>query len=165
MFILTISNTLFSQKKESPPVVQNKIPYKIVYAEGARYTYTLNTKKISILKPNTPYLKVLTFESEKKATMETVYNTEEVRLIDNNLLKTVINQKVKEIAYNVIINGNNLTLIDQKSNYKIHFIAEGTYDDLILKNNKTKELFFNNNPIVKERIKTLPPSSAPKKNN
>lgn len=161
LFLLLISSTSFAQKKEYPPVIQDKVPFKIMYSDIAQYTYTLYTRKINILKPNTAYLKILTFEGEKKAIMETVYNTEEVQLIDHNLPKITIKQKREEIAYLVLINNNKITLINPKTKQKIYLIACGSYDDLVLENTKTHEIFDNQNPITKEKMKHQPPFYKP----
>lgn len=92
-----------------------EISYNIFYADKASYTYTLDTKKIDILKPNTIFLKKLTFESKKKAKLELISNIDEVKLIDNDISKTTIqHQDKKEITYSVVINNNKLTLIDPK---------------------------------------------------
>ena len=161
LFLLLISSTSFAQKKEYPPIIQDKVPFKIMYSDIAQYTYTLDTRKINILKPNTAYLKILTFEGEKKAIMETVYNTEEVQLIDHNLSQTTIKQKREEITYSVLINNDKITLINPKTKQKIYLIASGSYDDLVLENTKTPEIFDNQNPMTKERMKHQPPLYKP----
>lgn len=150
LFLLIMCNTLFSQKKEYPPIIQDKVPYKIMYSDFAKYTYNLDTKNISVIKPNTAYLKILTFESEKKAVMELFYNIEEVQLIDNKISKTAIKKKTEEISYSVIITDNKITLINPKTKQKLHFIAIGIYDDLVLKNINTNEIYDNQNPLIEK---------------
>lgn len=155
MFLLIITSNCLWAQKNPPPVIQDKTPYKVVYNDNARYTYTLDTKKISILKPKTAYLKILTFESEKKAILEMVYNTDEVQLTDNDISKTTIKQKVEAIPFVVHINDDRVILTNTQLKQKIQFKIDGFYDDLSLQNIKTKELFFNSNPLVKKRMNSI----------
>jgi ribosomal protein L23 len=154
LFLITTCHHVLAQKNP-PPVIQDKIPYKVIYNDYAQYTYTLDPKNISILKPKTAYLKVLTFESEKSAILEIVYNVDEVKLVDNDISKTTIKQKVEEIHFVAHINDDRITLTNTQLKQKIQFKINGFYDDLSLQNIKTKELFFNSNPLVKKRINNI----------
>ncbi|WP_347220130.1 hypothetical protein [Chryseobacterium sp.] len=150
-FLFIVTCSYLSAQKNPPPIIQDKVPYKVVYNDNARYTYILDTKKISILKPKTAYLKILTFENEKNAILEVVYNADEVKLVDHDIIKTTIKQKVEAIPFVVHINDDRVILTNTQLKQKIQFKIDGFYDNLSLENIKTKELFFNNNPLVEKR--------------
>ena len=164
LFLFVIYNPLFSQRDTHRPVIQKlEKSYNVVYSDDAKYRYVLNTKEISTLKPNTEYLKVLTFESEKKAILEIISNSEEVDLVDNEISKTMIKQKRVEIPFDVQIIDNKITLTNNQTKQKIQLKIEGIYDDIFLQDIKTKELYISGNPAI-EKSKSRPvPLYMPKK--
>lgn len=155
LFVIFAFNRSLAQQNNPPPTIKpDKRIYNVVYSNNATYRFILDTKKISVLKPKTVYLKILTFESEKKATLETVFNVDEVKLIDNDLTKTTIKQEVKEIPLDVVINDNMITLSNAKLKTKIILKIDG-YNELMLKNIKTGEIFFTDKEKTKSAI-TIP---------
>lgn len=142
--LIILFSVKISAQKEKIPVLRpdKKI---VVYKENATYTFTLNTKKLNGLKANTAYLKILTFVNEKKATLETFYNSEEVKLPDHDLTKTTIPQRTDLKSFNVTIKNDEIILVDEKLKQKIIFDIRGYYDVLTLKNIKTGEIFESGN--------------------
>ena len=145
LFLTSIFTKNYSQSKP-PPVITDVSPkYTVVYADDATYQFVLNTEKLNILKANTPYLKILTFKSDKKAILETVYTSKDIKLIDHSLMKTVISQKIDEISYKVNIIDNKVILTSNEPKNKITFIIKGFYDELTLVDVKTGERFESGN--------------------
>lgn len=145
LFLTSIFTKNFSQSKP-PPVITDVSPkYTVVYSNDATYQYVLNTEKLNVLKANTAYLKILTFKSDKEAVLETVFTAKDVKLIDHNLLKTVISQKTDEKPYKVNIIDNKVILVSAESKKKITFLIKGFYDELTLVDLKTGERFDSGN--------------------
>ena len=168
LFLLTIQHNLYSQKKEYPPEIKPipKTNPNIFYSDDARYRYTLDTENISLLNPNTEFLKTIHFKNSKNAVIETVSNTDEAQLIDNSLLKSNFKQKVSETEYTVSIKWNQVILTNTKNKKKImlNIINENSLV-LMLANPKTGEKYISLNPEV-ESIKKYnqPPFYIPSNN-
>lgn len=172
LFLFSISNPLFSQKKEYPPVVKpvSKANYNIVYADDAIYRYTLDIKNTSILNPNTEFIKTIHFKKNGKDIMETVYNTDETQLIDNSLMKSNIKQKVSETEYTVNINKNQVILTNttNKKRITLNIIDENNVVTM-LANPKTGEKYVSldthTQTIKKNNLPALYiPSNKPSEN-